>query len=159
VKRRARVLLGLALTALAASLIFKFVITPYVVVGESMTPTLQHMDLCLMQRVWGYRPQRGDIAVFRTADDPPLYFVKRVVALPSETISIRAGAVEINGAVLPDQYTRINPEWEMPPTLVPRDQVFVIGDNRTVALDETVHGLVATRLVKARLITHWRWKR
>lgn len=158
-KRRRKVWLGLALTALAGSLFLKFVITPYVVVGESMTPTLHHMDLCLMQRVWRYRPQRGDIAVFRTADDPPLYFVKRVVALPGETISIHDGAVQINGAALPDQYAQINPEWEMPPTLVPAEQVFVIGDNRTVALDETVHGLVATRLVKARLITHWRWKR
>jgi len=159
VKRRTKVLLGLALVALAVSLILKFVVTPYVVVGESMAPTLRHMDLCLMQCVWRYRPQRGDIVVFRTADDPPLYFVKRVIALPGESISIRNGAVEINGAALPDQYTRTNVEWEMPVTSVPSEQVFVIGDNRTVGLDETVHGLVATRLVKARLITHWRWKR
>ena len=158
-KRRTKFLLGLALTALAISLILKFIITPYLVVGESMTPTLHHMDLCLMQRVWRYLPRRGDIVVFRTADDPALYFVKRVVALPGESISIRDGAVEINGSVLPNQYTSTNAEWEMPSTLVPAGQVFVIGDNRTVALDETVHGLVATRLVRARLIEHWRWKR
>jgi hypothetical protein len=42
---------------------------------------------------------------------------------------------------------------------VPADKVFVIGDNRTVALDDTLHGLVAARLIKAQLIAHWRWKR
>ncbi len=124
-----------------------------------MTPTLQNMDLCLMRRVWNYRPQRGDIVVFRTADDPPLFFVKRVVALSGEAVAIRRGDVVINGRALPDQYTQVNPAWEMPPTTVPVDKVFVIGDNRTVALDDTVHGIVATRLIKARLISHWRWKR
>jgi signal peptidase I len=152
-------LLGLALVSLVLGLVVRFVVAPYLVVGESMTPTLQTWDLCLMQRVHHYRPKRGDIVAFRTADDPPLHFIKRVVALPGETLAISAGAVEIDGVRLPDQYTVVNPEWAIPPTLVPADKVFVIGDNRQVGLSETLHGLVATRLVEARLIAHWRWKR
>jgi len=159
VKGRRKVLFGLALAALAAGLTLKFVVTPYLVVGESMTPTLRHLDLCLMQKVWQYRPQRGDIVVFRTADDPPLFFVKRVIALPGETIGITGGVVQINDQPLPESYTPLNPTWELPPTPVPADKVFVIGDNRTVAPEETLHGLVATRLIKARLLAHWRWKR
>jgi len=156
VKRR---LIVLAAVAIALALLSKFVVSPYFVVGESMTPTLHDMDFCLMQKVWHYRPKRGDIVAFRTVDDPPLFFVKRVVALPGETIAIRGGNVEINGTPLPDQYTTTNPDWEMAATPVPGHEVFVIGDKRTVGLDETVHGLVATRLVAGRLIAHWRWKR
>jgi signal peptidase I len=156
VKRRLLIVLA---AVVALLLVAKFVITPYLVVGESMTPTLRHMDLCLMQKVWSYRPARGEIVVFRTADDPALFFVKRVVALPGETISITNGVVQIDNKPLPEPYTPPNPDWEMQATPVPADEVFVIGDNRTVALDETVHGLVATRLVQARLLTHWRWKR
>jgi signal peptidase I len=159
VRQRTKVLLGLALASLVVGLLLKFLVAPYLVVGESMTPTLHSWDLCLMQRVHHYQPQRGDIVAFRTADDPPLHFVKRVVALPGETLAIRRGAVEINGRQLPGQYTTINPDWEIEPITVPADEVFVIGDNRLVGLSETLHGLVATRLVEARLIAHWRWKR
>lgn len=158
-KLRFKVIVGALAFAAAMVLVSKFVVSLYLVDGQSMTPTLQHLDLCLTRVTRPYRPQRGDIVVFRTADDPPLYFVKRVLGLPGETIAIRRGVVEINGAPLPDQYVPVKPEWELPPTVVPADKVYVIGDNRRVALDETVHGLVAVRLVKARLIAHWRWKR
>ncbi len=155
--KRRLLIIGAALIVIL--IVGKFFITPFLVVGESMTPTLRHMDLCLMQRVYRYRPQRADIVVFRTADDPPLYLVKRVIGLPGETIGITNGIVLIDGRPLTEPYTPPNPSWEMPATVVPVGKIFVIGDNRTVGIDETVHGLVATRLVKARLLTHWRWKR
>ena len=112
-----------------------------------------------MRVVRHYQPHRGDIAVFRTADDPPLYFIKRVIALPGETISINRGNVRINGAPLAEPYTTINPSWQMTPAPVPDGKVFVIGDNRDLPREDYLLGLVATRLIKARLIWHWRWKR
>ena len=154
-----RLLIVVAASVVTVFLVGKFIVTPFLIVGESMAPTLRNMDLCLTQKVYNYRPHRGDIVVFRTADDPPLFLVKRIIALPGETISITDGVVQIDGQSLPESYTPPNPDWELPATAVPTNKVFVIGDNRTVALDETVHGLVATRLIKARLLTHWRWKR
>lgn len=97
--------------------------------------------------------------MFRTADDPPLYFVKRVIALPTETIAIEHGVVTLNGVRLPEPYTTVNPEWQMEPARVPAGKVFVIGDNRDRPQEDYVLGLVATRLVKARLLWHWRWKK
>jgi signal peptidase I len=96
--------------------------------------------------------------VFRTADDPPLYFVKRLIALPGETVSIQRGVFQINGKPLAEPYTTINPDWQMEPTLLPAGKVFVVGDNRDFAREEYVQGLVATRLVQARMLWHWRWK-
>ena len=158
-KPRARALLRLIIIGVCVFLIVKFVAAPYIVVGDSMTPTLKSWDLCVMPRVYHYQPRRGDIVMFRTADDPPLYFVKRVIALPRETIAIEHGVVRINGVTLPEPYTTVNPEWQMEPTPVPQNKVFVVGDNRDLPEEEYVLGLVATRLVKARLLGHWRWKK
>ena len=158
-KRPVKRLLWLIAVGAVLFLITRFAVKPFVVVGESMTPTLRSWDLCLMQRVYHYQPIRGDIIVFRTADDPPLYFVKRVVALPGETMAIESGVVNINGVRLREPYTTTNPDWQMDPTLIPQGKVFVIGDNRTVDFDIAFHELIATRLVQARMLWHWRWKR
>ena len=158
-KRRAKSLLWLAVFGLSLFLVVKFVAVPYIVVGESMSPTLTSWELCVMQRVRHYQPRRGDIVVFRTADDPPLYFVKRVIALPGETASISNGVFTINGALLAEPYTTINPDWQMEATSVPAGKVFVVGDNRDFEREDYVQGLVATRLVQGRMLWHWRWKR
>jgi signal peptidase I len=159
VKGRSKRLVWLLVFGACIFLVVKFVATPYVVVGESMSPTLRTWDLCLMQRVRHYQPRHGDIVVFRTADDPPLYFVKRVIALPGETVSIESGVFQINGALLSESYTTINPGWQMDSTQVPGGKIFVVGDNRDFERDAYVQGLVAVRLVQARMLGHWRWKR
>ncbi len=158
-KRRAKIGLRLAAIAVTLFLIGKFVITPSVVIGVSMSPTLKPYELALILHTRHYQPHRGDIVVFRTTDDPPLYFIKRVIALPGETIGIERGAVKINGAPLAEPYTTANRDWNTAPTPVPAGKVFVIGDNRELGSHDYVLGLVATRLVRARLVWHWRWKR
>jgi signal peptidase I len=158
-KRRTKISLWMLAAAVALFLIVRFVATPYIVVGDSMVPTLKSWDVCLMARVRQYQPQRGQIVIFRTSDDPPLYFVKRVIGLPGETVAIEDGVVKVNGKPLDESYAEINPAWEMEPTGVPGKKVFVLGDNRRVELEETLHGLVATRLVKARMLWRWRWRR
>lgn len=158
-KRRTKVSLTLLTVALGFGLIARFVVTPFVVFGESMEPTLLPWDLCLMQRVRNYEPRRGEIVMFRTADDPPLYFVKRVIGLPGETVSIARGVTIIDNKELPEPYVEPNPMWDMEPITVPEGKVFVLGDNRDVSLAETLHGPVARRLVLGRLVWHWRWKK
>ena len=149
------------LAAMGVILLFvvKFIGAPTVVIGDSMVPTLRSWDVCWMQRVRPYAPARGDIIMFRTADDPPLRFIKRVIALPGETIAIQAGQVLINNQPLPEPYTTINPTWSLAVTNVPAGKVYVIGDNRSVPMDVAVQGLVAMRLVQAKLAAHWRWKK
>jgi len=153
-----RKLLLLAGLASAVVLVNSYVITSTVVIGESMLPTLHPWEVCWMQRVQPYAPARGDIVMFRTADDPPLRFIKRVIALPGETIAIEAGQVLINSQPLSEPYTTGNPAWSLAATNVPPGKVYVIGDHRTVPMAITVQGLVATRLMQGRLIAHWRWR-
>lgn len=154
-----RKLLLLAAFAAVVVLVGIFVITPTVVVGDSMLPTLRSWDVCWMRRVRQYEPTRGDIIMFRTADDPPLRFIKRVIALPGETIAITNGTVLINRQALAEPYTPSNRDWALSETNVPPGKVYVIGDNREVPVDLTVQGLVANRLVQARMIAFWRWRK
>jgi signal peptidase I len=158
-KRRAKSLLWLLVIGVGVFLVVKFIAVPRIVYGDSMSPTLKSWELCVMQRVRHYEPRRGDIVEFRTADDPPLYFVKRVIALPGETVSIEHGVFKINGAPLSEPYTTINPGWQMEPVLLQAEKVFVVGDNRDFDLEDYVKGPVATRLVISRMAWHWRWKR
>lgn len=149
----------LAAVVLAGWATLRFVITPTVVVGESMEPTLRTWDVCWFRRCQRYSPTRGDVVMFRTADNPPLRFIKRVIAVPGETVAISNGVVQIDGRPLPEPYTTVNPTWELPATNVPPDRVYVIGDNRDGPMDLTVQGLVATRLVQAKMVGYWRWKK
>ena len=158
-KRGAKSLLRLLIIGAVVFLVVKFIAVPRIVYGESMSPTLKSWELCVMQRVWLFEPRRGDIVEFRTADDPPLYFVKRVIALPGETVSIDHGVFKINGAPLSEPYTTINPDWQMEPMPLPAGRIFVVGDNRDFDLEDYVKGPVATRLVQSRMAWHWRWKR
>jgi signal peptidase I len=158
-KRRGKSFLWLLILGAVVFLVVKFVAVPRIVYGDSMSPTLKSWELCVMQRVRHYEPRRGDIIEFRTADDPPLYFVKRVIALPGETVAIEHGVFKINGAPLSEPYTTINPNWQMDPLLLHAGKVFVVGDNRDFDLEDYVKGPVATRLVQSRLAWHWRWKR
>jgi signal peptidase I len=151
-KRRTKISLALAAVALGVFLLVQFVVSPHVVFGDSMAPTLRSWDLCLLLHVGHYQPARGEIVMFRTADDPPLYFVKRVVGLPGETVVVEHGVVLINGASL--EKPRLDPSWELGRTALPEGKILVTADN-----PEYGYGIVATRLVKARLLWHWRWKR
>ena len=139
--------------------LWHFVAAPFLVVGDSMVPTLRSWDLGLLRRCRDYQPSRGDIIMFRTADDPPLHFIKRVIALPGETLAMTSGVATINNRPLSEPYTTLNPTWNIAATNIPPGRVYVIGDNRDVPLDLAVQGLVATRLVQARLMTSWRWRR
>jgi len=157
-KRRTKVLLWLLALAAGMFLFSRYVAKPFVVIGESMAPTLHSWDCGVMQWVRQYEPRRGDIVMFRTADDPPIHFIKRVIALPGETVAVNDGVIQINSVPLREAYSTAYSDWNLSPTNVPPGRVFVIGDNRGRGGYETWHGFVATRLVIGRLIWHWRWK-
>jgi signal peptidase I len=152
--RRSLIVLGVVIVT---ALIWRYNFGLTLVIGESMLPTLHNHDLCLMRRVHNYQPQRGDIVSFRTADNPPLWFIKRVVGLPGETVALSNGVPLINGQPLTEAYTHQNPTWQMEPVTLTASQVLVLSDNRRLGIDDYVQGKVAIRLIKDRLLRHWSW--
>ncbi len=114
--------------------------------SPSMEDTLLIRDRVLVNKL-SYRLHdinRGDIVVFRrtaaelelAGPDEPKDVIKRVIALPGETIEIRDNQVLINGRLLVEPY--LNESTAMPdfgPEVVPEDQIFVMGDNRNLSSD------------------------
>ena len=116
--------------------------------------------------------RRGDILVFRFPEDPRRSFVKRVVALPGETVSIADKRVRVDGRELIEPYAFHSDDntWsndpstseehrrrdQLPPTRVPDGAYFLLGDNRDDSSDSREWGPVPERnLVGRGLLVYW----
>jgi signal peptidase I len=84
-----------------------------------------------------HSPQRGDIIVFRAvpAGQPDKDFIKRVIGLPGETVAVHNDAVYINNKKLSEPYISTPPTYTWGPAVVPKNDYFVLGDNRNNSQD------------------------
>ena len=82
------------------------------------------------------RIKRGEIVVFTHADDKKkINYIKRCIGLPGEKLSINNGAVFINGKKLIEPYIKEQPMENFSETLIPKNNIFVMGDNRNQSED------------------------
>lgn len=127
--------------------------------GLSMEPSLHDNERIIMEKL-SYRfhpPRRGDIVVVRRPErrfDHPL--IKRVVALPGETVEIRDGAVFIDGVLIEEPYLDGPTPGFYRPRLVPEGHYFVLGDNRASSNDSRAFGMVPLEDVMGRAwLRYW----
>ncbi len=113
-----------------------FVFEIILVDGESMYPTLNTDQRVAVEKVSRYfsLPKRGDVIIVLYPDKPGTY-VKRVIGTPGETVEVRDSTVYIDGVPLEEDYINKEPYMDMAATIVPKDSVFVMGDNRAHSLD------------------------
>ncbi len=147
----------LALTVLIAIVIVAFVIQPVRVEGTSMLPRLHDGERIFVNKfIYKFEPiRRGDIVVFWYPNDPSKSFIKRVIGLPGETISIRRGVVYINGEPLLEPYLdpRLHTREEnMAPVYVREHYYFVMGDNRDSSNDSRQWGLVPEKYIYGKAV-------
>ncbi|MBU0493866.1 MAG: signal peptidase I [Chloroflexi bacterium] len=157
-----QVLWDLATTVVPALLIALFInvyVAEAVVIddGPSMQPNLYRGDQMMAEKV-SYRfhpPQRGDVVIVtRPANEVSL--VKRVVALPGETVTVRAGHTFIDDQPIDEPWVTHFGGPGYPPTLVPPDHVFVLGDNRANSRDSRAIGPVPISTLKGRVwLVYW----
>lgn len=109
----------------------------FIVDGRSMQPNLQHGERIFASKVAYYfsEPERGDVAILRPpyAPEPPL--IKRLIALPGDTVAVKDGAVYINGIELDEPYIQEPPNYELPERTIPEGEYFFLGDNRNNSSD------------------------
>jgi len=123
----------------------------------SMQPTLREGELLVVYK-WAYRfgeIYRGDIIVFHHNRQPPEDYIKRVIGLPGDTVTIRDGQVYINSESIDEPYISAPPDYEGE-WIVPEGGLFVLGDNRNRSSDSHIWGFVAMSDVVGRaVVIYW----
>ena len=130
----------IAISALLAYCLDKFIIVNAKIPSASMEPTIMTGDRLIGNRLayLNEDPQRGDIVIFLFPDNEKEYFIKRVIGLPGETVEIRAGKVYINDSEEPldeSSYLVVTPIGDFGPYVVPEGAYFMMGDNRNNSMD------------------------
>jgi signal peptidase I len=124
--------------------VYLFILTPNQVKGASMEPTFHTGEYILTSRVtYKFRSmQRGDVVVFKSPKNPDIEYIKRVIGLPRDQVTITDGEVSLNDNVLNEKYIAATTNlWEGgcikngEPYNVPDGEVFVMGDNRPRSSD------------------------
>lgn len=146
-------------------MIYLFVMSPQEINGASMEPNFHNGEYILTNKII-YKlkgPQRGDVVIFKSPRNKDIDYIKRIISLPGETISLRGNAFYVNGQRLeepyiPDNtpifggsYLRENEEVVITPGVY-----FVIGDNRPHSSDSREFGPVPlTDFIGKAILRYW----
>lgn len=129
------------LAAIIIALLVSVVIQPVVVDGRSMLPTLEDGNYLIVSKL-GYKitsPSKGDIIVAETDnlsnDGKSKKIVKRVIGLPNDHIVVKNGSVYLNDKKLNENYIKDSYTDGSVDIIVPKNEVFVMGDNRLESQD------------------------
>jgi len=162
--------------AFALSIAFQILMGNYVVDGNSMDPTLRNDQRVFVNKFVYFdpivfksnlnlsfdstlNPKRGDVVVF----DPPFpydasgkQFVKRIIAIPGDTIENSSGIILVNGKPFGNDFGATSEISEVPKTLVPEGYYYVLGDNRNSSNDSRNFGFVPRTSIIGRVwVIYW----
>ena len=132
------------LQIIVAAVVIALVLNNFVIANSRVPTGSMENTIMSRSRVIGSRlaylkddPQRGDIVIFHYPDDESIYYVKRVIGLPGETVMSEDGKVYINGSDTPldEPYLAEPMEGSYGPYTVPEGCYFMLGDNRNNSRD------------------------
>jgi signal peptidase I len=171
----------IVIAILIALFIRAFIVQAFKIPSASMEPTLTEGDHLLVSKfIYGIRipfgrtkffkyknPKRGDVIVFIYPKDRSKDYIKRVIATAGEKVDIIANKIYINNKLIDDpwgHYIKIDwmrylePPERYGPVIVPKDSLFVLGDNRNNSQDSRVWGFVNINDVRGKaLIIYFSW--
>lgn len=144
-------------------LVIRLAVQNFNVDGMSMEPNLHNQELILVDK-WSYlfrAPARGDVIVFIAPPEPQADFVKRVIGLPGDVVTIQGTTVIVNGKVLTEKYVQPqnnlrNPFPSFKDRVVPPNTYLVLGDNRDGSSDSRDWGCVPQQNIIGRAaLVYW----
>ncbi|MBW1643159.1 MAG: signal peptidase I [Deltaproteobacteria bacterium] len=178
-KPRYLVLLITFIAIISLTKIFFF--QPYKIPAKSMVPTLRTGDHIIVNKFFYnmHDPLPGDVIIFELTRNPKQAFIKRIIGQPGDKIEIRSKALYINDKRIYEQYAiNIDPQIIPPktqprdffgPINVPKNHLFMLGDNRDFSSDSRFWGFLPMEGVKGKVsYIYWsldsenkkvRWKR
>jgi signal peptidase I len=173
---------SIIIAILIALFIRTFIICAYKIPSRSMVETLLVGDHILVNKfLYGVKipllrntiipvrePKRGEIVVFIFPNDRSKDFIKRVIGVGGDTIEIKNKKIFINGKEYSDSYgiysdniiypATMQPRDNYGPVTVPKNSIFVMGDNRDESLDSRFWGFVDLKDVEGKaFIIYWSW--
>lgn len=168
----------IVLAIILAFILRTFVVQAFYIPSGSMENTLLPGDMILVNKFIYYFTdiKRGDIIVFKYPKDMTKDYIKRVIGLPGDTLEIKNGDVYVNGTLLEEKYTKqkaaddvilfshiatasdgqqTNVSTQTKVT-VPKDYLFVMGDNRNNSQDSRYWGFLPRSYLKGKALNiYW----
>jgi signal peptidase I len=145
--------------------VYFFAMQPHQVQGDSMLPNFISGEYILTDKI-SYRfnePKRGDVIVFKAPNNPRRDYIKRVVGLPGEIVSVKNNHIFINNKPLDEKYLSADEQIFGGAYLrnnsaikIPNGEYFVLGDNRDQSQDSRTWGPIEkTRIVGKVFFRYW----
>lgn len=130
----------------AAAIVLALILKNFVIINATVPTGSMENTIMPGDDLFGYRlayqfsePKRGDIVIFKYPDDEEEKYVKRIIGLPGETVTIVNAKVYINGSETPLDEAYLKEEWVVATGPfeyeIPADSYFVMGDNRNDSWD------------------------
>ena len=140
-------------------LIRTYIVTPVIVSGDSMIPTLEDKQLLLLNKI-NYQfndIERYDIVVIKIDKKE---IIKRIIGLPGETIEYRNNILYVNGHEVENDYNFDTDDFNLKSICncdkIPNNKYLVLGDNRKVSADSRIIGLIDKENIEGKVdISIW----
>ena len=137
-----------------------FIVQPFLVSGTSMAPNFASNDYLIIDEIsYRFHPvQHGDVIIFHPPVDMSTYYIKRVIGVPGDTVTVKNGVVTVtnaahpNGVVLNEPYITPDTLVEDKTVTVPAGDYFVMGDNRPESYDSRSWGLLPQANITGRAL-------
>jgi signal peptidase I len=130
-----------------------FLVQPFYVEGASMEPNFYQNEYLIIDEI-SYRfneKERGEVIIFKNPKNTKAYFIKRIIALPGETVTIEDGRVLIGEETLEEAYIENFSSDNHEAITLGDDEYFVMGDNRTNSLDSRMLGAIHENYIIGRV--------
>jgi signal peptidase I len=140
-----------------------YVFQPFVVQGASMEPNFQEKEYLIIDEISQRfeSRERGQVVVFHPPQDPKVYYIKRIIGLPGETVEIKDGQITIYNQAQPNGFT-LNESAYLESTnidvfyknkvILGVDEYFVLGDNRNNSLDSRKIGPISDDHIRGKVL-------
>jgi len=135
-----------------------FIAQPFIVSGSSMVDTFHSGEYLIVDQLT-YRfkePARGDVIVFRYPNDPSKHFIKRIIGIPGDIITIQNNSITLSNEsldediILEEPYVAKDVVYSPMTAILKEDEYFVLGDNRAASSDSRIWGILPKENIAGR---------
>ena len=156
---------GIVVVLAILVMVYLFIMSPQEINGASMEPNFHNGEFILTNKIlYKFRePQRGDVVIFKSPGNKEIDYIKRIIGLPGDTVSVSNNAFYVNGQKVEEPYLASDTPIfggsylaEGQSVVVPPGSYFMAGDNRAHSSDSREFGPIAeTDFIGTAIFRYW----